>query len=256
MEKSLANQQFLNIDENFKIIKENVANAALKSGRDEKDISIMAVTKTVEPEYINYAINKGINLIGENRVQEFLSKKDDLNLDKCNAHLIGHLQTNKARQIVPYVSMIQSVDSIKIAKEISKQSKKNDLIMDILLEVNIGNEQSKIGFDSSQVLDACYEIAQLESVRIKGLMTIPPICDNNAKSQTFFSNMSKLFIDIRDKKIDNVYMDILSMGMSGDYTQAIMEGSNLIRIGSALFGARVYNWFLGGRRKWQAFLIR
>ena len=151
MEKSLANQQFLNIDENFKIIKENVANAALKSGRDEKDISIMHY-KNVEPEYINYAINKGINLIGENRVQEFLSKKDDLNLDKCNAHLIGHLQTNKARQIVPYVSMIQSVDSIKIAKEISKQSKKNDLIMDVLLEVNIGNEQSKIGFDSYKFL--------------------------------------------------------------------------------------------------------
>ncbi len=241
MEKSLAEQQFYNIDENLKRIGENVAQAALKSGRDEKDIKLMAVTKTVEPEFINYAIKNGITLIGENKVQEFLLKQEEIKLENCEAHLIGHLQTNKVRQIIPHVSMIQSVDSIRLAKEISKQAQKNGLTMDVLLEVNIGNEESKYGFKVAEVYDSCCEIAELESINIKGLMAIPPICDNIAKSQTFFANMSKLFIDIRDKKIDNVYMDILSMGMSDDYMQAIMEGSNLIRIGSALFGARVYN---------------
>jgi len=241
MEKSLVDQRFYNIDENLKRIRENIEEAAQKSGREVSDINLMAVTKTVEPIFINHAIENGITLIGENKVQEFLSKKDELKFENCDVQLIGHLQTNKVKQIIPYVSMIQSVDSLHLAQEISNQAKKAGKIMDVLLEVNIGNEYSKSGFEVAAVHDACCEIAQLESIRIKGLMAIPPICDNNAKSQTFFSNMSKLFIDIRDKKLDNVYMDILSMGMSDDYTAAIMEGSNLIRIGSALFGARVYN---------------
>lgn len=241
MEKSLVDQRFYYIDENLKRIKDNIANAAQKSGRSPDDIKLMAVTKTVEPIFINHAIDQGITLIGENKVQELMSKKPELSLQNCDTHLIGHLQTNKVRQIITEVSMIQSVDSIRLAQEISKQAQKNSLTMNVLLEVNIGNEQSKTGFCFEEVSDACAEISQLEGIKIKGLMSIPPICDNISKSQTFFSNMRKLFIDISDKKLDNVSMDILSMGMSDDYELAINEGSNLVRIGSALFGARIYN---------------
>ncbi|NCC87395.1 MAG: YggS family pyridoxal phosphate-dependent enzyme [Clostridia bacterium] len=241
MEKSLVEQRFYNIDENLKRIRYNIEETAVKSGRNPSDIKLMAVTKTVEPIFINHAIENGINLIGENKVQELMSKREELKLENCDVQIIGHLQTNKVKQVIPYVSMIQSVDSVRLANEISKQSQKVGKTMEILLEVNVGNEQSKSGFEVCAVHDACCEIAKLESIKIKGLMAIPPICDNNAKRDIFFSNMSKLFIDIRDKKLDNVNMDILSMGMSDDYTEAIMEGSNLVRIGSALFGARVYN---------------
>lgn len=241
MEKSSVEQRFYNIDENLKRIRYSIEETAVKSGRNPSDIKLMAVTKTVEPIFINHAIENGINLIGENKVQELMSKREELKLENCDVQIIGHLQTNKVKQVIPYVSMIQSVDSVRLANEISKQSQRIGKTMEILLEVNIGNEQSKSGFEVCEVHDACCEIARLESIKIKGLMAIPPICDNNAKRDIFFSNMSKLFIDIRDKKLDNVNMDILSMGMSDDYAVAIMEGSNLIRIGSALFGARVYN---------------
>ena len=243
MEKSSVEQRIYNIDENLKKIRYNLEETAVKSGRNPNDIKLMAVTKTVEPIFINHVIENGVNLIGENKVQELMSKREELKLQNCDVQIIGHLQTNKVKQVIPYVSMIQSVDSVRLANEISKHAQKIGKTMEILLEVNVGNEESKSGFEVCAVHDACCEISRLESIKIKGLMTIPPICDNNAKRDIFFSNMSKLFIDIRDKKLDNVNMDILSMGMSDDYTAAIMEGSNLIRIGSALFGARVYNWF-------------
>ncbi len=241
MEKSLVNQRLFDIDENLKQIRENSALSAQKSGRTSQDIKLMAVTKTVEPVFINHTIKNGIDLIGENKVQELMTKKPELMLENCDAHLIGHLQTNKVKQIINEVSMIQSVDSVHLAKEISKQAEKNNLTMNVLLEVNIGKEESKTGFTVEELNEVCCEIAELNAIKIKGLMAIPPICDNIVKSQTFFSNMHKLFIDISDKKLDNVCMDILSMGMSDDYQLAISEGSNLVRIGSALFGARIYN---------------
>lgn len=240
MAKSLDEQRLYDISENLKIIRENVAKAAQKSSRNPQDIKIMAVTKTVQPQFINHAIENGITLIGENKVQELLSKKDELKLENCDIHLIGHLQTNKVKQVINEVSMVQSVSSVHLAREISKYALKNNHTMDILLEVNIGNEDSKTGFFAEEVFDACCEIAKIEAINIKGLMSIPPICQDISESYRFFSNMRKLFIDIGDKKLDNVCMEILSMGMSDDYSLAIEEGSNLVRIGSALFGARIY----------------
>ena len=225
-------------DISFAEIKQKIAMAAEKSGRKAEDIILLAATKTVETDRINYAISEGLEYIGENRVQEFLSKKDGLL--PCHRHFIGHLQTNKVKDIVPYVELIHSVDSVRLAKEISKQSVRFNKTTDILLEVNIGNEQSKSGFLREEVENAVREIAKLPNIHIKGLMAIPPICENAEDNRKYFSIMYKLFIDISTKKIDNSNMDFLSMGMSDDYEVAISEGANVVRIGSALFGKRVY----------------
>ncbi len=240
MEKSLTDKRFLDIEENYKELSEGIANAAISCGRDPKDVRFMAVTKTVEPIYINHALSLGLDLIGENRVQEFLGKRDELNLNGVEKHLIGHLQTNKVKQIVGNVDFIDGVDSIKVAKEIGKVSQKNGITTNILLEINIGGEESKFGFTPDSVGEMIYEIAEIEGVSVKGLMAIPPICDDSSKNRVFFENMHQLFIDIGAKKLDNVSMDILSMGMSGDYKDAVACGSTMVRIGSALFGARNY----------------
>ena len=234
-------ERFSDITENVKRIKENIAVAAEKSGRKAEDISLMAVTKTVDTLFINHAIdNCGINLIGENRVQEFLSKRDELHLRNTEAHLIGHLQTNKVKQIVPYVSMIESVDSVRLAKEISKECAKINKTMDILVEVNVGMENSKFGIDSVLLGEFLAEIGEIPNIKVKGLMAIPPICETSQEVKRFFSNMYNMFLDIEAKKLDNIDMHILSMGMSGDYVQAIEEGATEIRVGSSLFGKRVY----------------
>lgn len=240
MEKSSADPRLRQITENEKRIREHIAAAAQKSGRQAPEIRLMAVTKTVEPVYINHALSLGIDMIGENKVQEFLGKREHLKLDHCKKHLIGHLQTNKARQIVGEVDMIESVDSLRLAQEIGRQSVKRALTTDVLLEINIGGEGSKTGMEPAALEETACMIAQLPGVRVCGLMAIPPICADDVALRGFFSNMHRLLIDMRAKKIDNISMDILSMGMSGDYVQAIEEGSNLVRIGSALFGARVY----------------
>lgn len=239
-EKLYNDSRFNDITENVKEIRERIAEAAVKSGRAPEAVKLMAVSKTVEPKYINHAIdNCGIDLIGENKVQEFLGKREYLHLDSCSAHLIGHLQTNKVRQIVGEVSMIQSVDSIKLAKEISKQSVKRNVNTDVLLEINIGGEESKTGMDESLLIETAHEISEMEGISVCGLMAIPPICENSAQIRSF-SQMYQLFIDISNKKLDNINMEILSMGMSGDYAEAVLEGANLVRVGSSLFGARVY----------------
>lgn len=229
------------IEYNYKTICENIQNAAIKSGRDANDITFLAATKTVEPEFINFAISLGLDHIGENRVQELLLKYDQYNLTNTKLHMIGHLQTNKVRQIVDKVDMIESVDSFRLAKEISEQSMKRDLSTDILVEVNIGGEESKSGVSPDELEELLYQIASLKAVNVKGLMTIPPICENKQKICRYFENMRKLFIDISAKKIDNISMNVLSMGMSDDYQEAILEGATMVRIGSALFGARNYN---------------
>lgn len=236
MEKMLTNIKY-----NYETIVENISKAALESGRRPEDITFLAATKTVDPEFINYAISLGLRFIGENKVQELLSKYDNYNLSDSQLHFIGHLQTNKVRQIVGKVSMIQSVDSLKLANEISKQSIKNGIVTDILVEVNIGNEVNKSGVTPDMLEELLLQIANLEGVSVKGLMAIPPICENEKQIRGYFANMRNLFLDISDKKIDNIKMGILSMGMSGDYYEAILEGANLVRIGSSLFGARNYN---------------
>lgn len=240
-EKLLSNQQKLNdINYNYNKIEEDICNAALASGRKREDIIFLSATKTVDVEYINYAISLGLKYIGENKVQELLSKYDGYNLESCSLQFIGHLQSNKVRQIVDKVDMIQSVDSVKLAQEIAKQSLKRDKITDILLEVNIGKEESKSGVFPEQLEELCSAVSELEGVKIKGLMTIPPICDDTRTISAYFSDMYKLFIDIKGKNMDNVSMDYLSMGMSSDYEEAIKCGANMVRIGSSLFGARIY----------------
>ncbi len=240
MEKSFLEKRKADIEYNLDVINEKIAESAIKSGRNPSDIQLMAVTKTVDPIFINYALDYGVNMIGENRVQEMLRKKPDLHLDNVQKHLIGHLQTNKAGQIVGEVDMIQSVDSLKIAKEIAKQSAKKGIITDVLLEINIGDEESKTGFSKSEFMENLYQIAEIPQINVKGLMTIPPICENNSVLCEFFENIYNIYVDIKAKKLDNINMNILSMGMSGDYEQAIICGSNLVRIGSSIFGPRIY----------------
>lgn len=234
MEKS-----FTNFDTNFSIIEENITKAAQASGRKREDIILLAATKTVSPQLINHAINSGIKYIGENRVQEFLSKEDSL-LPTAHRHFIGHLQSNKAKDIVGRVEMIQSVHSVKLASLIGKLSAEKGMVTDILLEVNIGKEQNKSGFLKEELSSAIEQISKIEGIKLRGLMTIPPVCEKISGSIPYFEEMYKLFIDNKGKKLDNVSMEYLSMGMSSDYAEAIKCGSNIVRIGTSLFGARNY----------------
>ncbi len=241
MERSLTIDEWKRaVESNLKTIRENIKAAAERVGRDPSEIRLMAVTKTVPVEIINYAISLGVDFIGENRVQELNSKYDELNKDDLTIHLIGSLQTNKVRQIVDRVSMIESVDSLKLAEEISKQSKKIGKTMDVLVEVNIGCEESKGGVRAAETEKLINEISSLDSIRVCGLMTIPPFDADFDKTRNFFKEIYNLFIDIRDKNKDNsnVKMKYISMGMSSDYEIAIEEGANIVRVGSALFGAR------------------
>lgn len=228
------------VEYNYKLINERIAEAAQKVGKSREDITFLAATKTVEPEIINHAISLGLDHIGENKVQELLSKYESYNLEKCSLQFIGHLQTNKVRQIVDKVDLIQSVDSVKLANEIAKQSLKHNKTTDILVEVNIGREENKSGVYPENLEELLCEISKIDGISVKGLMTIPPVCDNKHKISKYFNNMHNIFIDISSKKLDNISMTILSMGMSADYYEAILEGANMVRIGSSLFGARDY----------------
>lgn len=228
------------VEENYKRVLENVKESAVKAGRSESDVRLMCVTKTVEPAYINKAIELGADLIGENRVQEYLGKRDELNLNGVERHLIGHLQTNKVKQIVGEVDMIESVSSVKLAKEISKVSLQKGIVTNCLVEVNVGKEESKSGIFLEELEETLCEIAEFPAIKIKGLMTIPPICETPDEARRYFAMLRQSFIDIKDKKTDNIDMEILSMGMSGDYEAAVAEGSNIVRVGSAIFGARQY----------------
>lgn len=239
-EKSYLDAKKTDIEYNLDVIREKIAESSIKSGRAPEDVRLMAVTKTVDPLFINYALDYGVDLIGENRVQEMLRKKPDLHLDGVEKHLIGHLQTNKAGQIVGEVDMIQSVDSLKIAKEIAKQSVKKGIVTDVLLEINVGGEESKTGFSMSEFYENLSEISEIGGIKIKGLMTVPPICENNTILCKYFEKIHSIYVDIKEKKLDNIDVKILSMGMSGDYQQAILCGSNLVRIGSSIFGPRIY----------------
>ena len=236
MMEKLSAEEF---DLNYQRVLERLKGAAERSGRDKEKITLLAATKTVDADTINYAIEKGITHIGENRVQELLSKYKLLK--PAHSHFIGHLQTNKVKDIIDKVEMIESVDSLKLANEISKQALKRGITMDILLEVNIGGEESKSGFSPSEIESAVKEIAKLPAIRVKGLMAIPPATDLPEESRKYFREMYKLFIDIRGKNIDNSSMSVLSMGMSNDFDIAVEEGANLVRVGTSLFGRRIYN---------------
>ena len=223
------------VDENLKLIRENVGEAAEKCGRKAEDIRIMAVTKTVAPEIVNHAIELGLDLLGENRVQEYLSKAEAYS--PAEVHFIGGLQTNKVKYIIESVSMIQSVDSLKLGTEIDRLAAKHGKVMDILCEVNIGGEESKGRVAPDKLRELIAQLAQLKNIRIKGLMTIPP----PSQSDVFLGRMQELYNDLRDNKIEGADMQVLSMGMTHDYAEAVKYGSTLVRIGTGLFGARDYS---------------
>ncbi|MDR1927057.1 MAG: YggS family pyridoxal phosphate-dependent enzyme [Oscillospiraceae bacterium] len=221
-------------------VREAVEEAAVKAGRPPGEIRLMAVTKTVDEALIREAIAAGASLLGENRVQELVRKRPLLPLESCEMHLIGHLQSNKAAKAVECADMIEAVDSLRLARELSRCCEKQGKEMRVLLEVNIGSDAAKFGFAPAQTAQAAEEIAALPGIKVCGLMTVPPISDDQRQTAKFFSRMHQLFIDMRGKNVDNLSMDILSMGMSGDFPLAIAEGSTLVRIGSAIFGRREY----------------
>ena len=230
-------RDFVQVAENYKRIKENIDSAFLRSGRIGS-VRIMAVTKTVSPEKVNYAAGLGIDLLGENRVQEFLGKHEKYD-KKCEIHFIGGLQNNKVKYIIDKVGMIHSVNSPRLAEEISRRALKAGVVMDILLEVNVAGEETKGGVPLDQLDGLVGQTLELEGIRLRGLMAIPPV-DVNGSNERYFAKMQRLFTDYQSKlKNDNrVQLDTLSMGMSRDYEKAIEYGSTIVRIGSSLFGYR------------------
>lgn len=227
------------IQQNIIDIEQRITAAAQKSGRKREDILLLAVSKTIDVPRIKQAVDCGLKELGENRVQEILEKYDAMGED-VYWHLIGHLQTNKVKYIIDKVKMIHSVESIKLAEEIDKRAKQSNVIMDILVEVNIADEQSKFGVTPKETLSFIKNIAFLDNIRIKGLMTVAPFVDNPEENRDCFRRMRQLLVDINAEKIDNVNMNVLSMGMSNDFEVAIEEGATIVRVGTNIFGKRVY----------------
>ena len=227
------------ISENIKKVQNNIIDAAQAAGRDPKEVTLIAVSKTKPVEALQEAYAAGMRDFGENKVQEIVEKYDKLPQD-IRWHLIGHLQTNKVKYIIDKVYMIHSVDSYKLACEISKHAQKHNVIMPILIEVNVANEETKFGVKPENTEELVKMISQLPAISVKGLMTVAPFTENPEENSTYFSTLKQLLVDINAKNIDNVNMDCLSMGMSGDYMVAINEGSTYVRVGTSIFGQRQY----------------
>lgn len=218
----------------------NQVNAACeKVNRNKDEVTLIAVSKTKPSSDIQKLYDYGVRDFGENKVQELTSKYEELPKD-IRWHLIGHLQTNKVKYIVDKVYMIHSVDSVKLAREIEKEAAKKNVNVNILVQVNVANEDSKFGLDNSEVIKIVEEIATLPHLRIKGLMTIAPFVDDGEENRKYFNELKELSVDIKAKNIDNVCMDMLSMGMSGDFETAIEEGATHVRVGTSIFGVRNY----------------
>ena len=228
------------IRKNVAAIREAIYAAAVAAGREPKDITLCAATKMNDSERVREAIRAGVDCCGENRVQELTAKLADNAYVGAPVHFIGHLQTNKVKQVVGFVDLIQSVDSMRLVEAIQKEAARKDIVQEILLEVNIGNEASKSGFSPSELHDICAKMFAFSNIRVKGLMAIPPISHYSTKNRKFFQEMYNLSVDITAKKYDNVWVDILSMGMSDDFAEAIACGSTMIRVGTAIFGPRNY----------------
>ena len=230
----------MSIAQNVSRILADIEAAAIAAGRDPKEIILCAATKMNGSDAVREAIAAGVRCCGENRVQELTQKLSENAYDGADIHLIGHLQTNKVKLVVGKVSLIQSVDSLRLLQAISKESVRQEIMQDILLEINIGEEASKSGFSAADILPLLQDLEQYPNVRVRGLMAIPPICEHPGDNNKFFEEIRALAVDIKAKKYDNVCMEILSMGMSDDYEDAIAHGSTMIRIGTAIFGARNY----------------
>ena len=230
----------MSIASNVSAIRARMAGAAKAAGRDPGEIQLCAATKMNDADAVRQAIAAGVDCCGENRVQELVLKSSQNAYAGAPVHFIGHLQTNKVRQVVGHVDLIQSVDSAHLLQTINAEAGKQSLIQNVLLEVNIGREASKGGFAPEEILPFLEHIDEFRNIRVRGLMAIPPISHHSGENRKFFQEMLQLSVDITGKKYDNVSMDCLSMGMSDDFEDAIACGSTMIRVGTAIFGARDY----------------
>ncbi len=227
------------LERNLNEVKETIKSTTEKIGKKEDEITLIAVSKTKPISMLKEIYELGIRDFGENKVQEILEKYPNLPLD-IRWHMIGHLQRNKVKYIIDKVSLIHSVDSLRLAEEISKEAMKHDLVMPILIQVNIAEEETKFGLSFENVIEEIKKISILPNLQIKGLMTIAPFVENGEENRKYFKLIKQLSVDIMKENIDNVCMDIISMGMTGDYRTAIEEGSTMVRVGTAIFGERNY----------------
>lgn len=231
----------MSIADNLKRVRESIANAAVRSGRTPDDVQLIAVTKYVDTARIQEAIDCGVTRVGENRVQEFTEKAEFFESNHVSVNLIGQLQTNKVKYVTGKVELIQSVDRLSLAQTIDKVACAREVVQDVLIEINIAQEPQKGGISpEGDELDALIaEVSLMKGVRVKGLMCVPPAVGER-EVRGYFAKLRRLYHDIRDKNIPNISMEVLSMGMSGDFESAITEGANMVRVGSAIFGPRVY----------------
>ncbi len=228
------------LKENYSIVENLINDACKKAGREREEVELISVSKTKPLSMIKDAISLGYRVFGENKVQELVDKYEHLDTD-IKWHLIGHLQTNKVKYIIDKVAMIHSVDSLKLAQVIQKEAEKKNVICNILLEVNVAEEDTKFGLKVEEVESLIYQIKDFTNIKICGLMTIAPFVDNPEENRIHFKRLRQLLLDINSKNIDNVNMNVLSMGMTNDYLVAIEEGATMIRVGTGIFGERHYN---------------
>ncbi len=227
------------IKDNIEEVKNNIAAACQEAGRAPEEVTLIAVSKTKPVELLREAYDCGCRDFGENKVQELLDKYEVMPKD-IRWHMIGHLQRNKVKYIVDKVALIHSVDSLRLAEEISREAVKKDTCVNILIEVNVAEEETKFGVTCNEVKQLVQDIAKLPNIRVKGLMTIAPFVENAEQNRPIFSKLRKISVDIMEENIDNITMEILSMGMTGDYNVAISEGATYVRVGTGIFGVRQY----------------
>lgn len=230
----------MSIAENVAAIRAQMNEAALRAGRDPKEIQLLAATKMNDADAVRQAIAAGVDCCGENRVQELTAKLSEDAYRGAPVHFIGHLQTNKVKQVVGKVDLIQSVDSMRLLQAINAEAGKQGIIQDILLEINVAQEESKTGFTMEEIHDVLAQLGNFTNISGKGFLIIPPICSKSGENTKYFQKIMELCVDIRCKKYDNISVDCISMGMSGDFQDAIACGSTMIRVGTAIFGARNY----------------
>ena len=228
------------VSENLKKVEERIAAACARAGRDRSEVTLIAVSKTKPIEMIREAMGEGIRVFGENKVQELVTKHDELASENLDWHMIGHLQRNKVNKLPGRVKMIHSVDSLRLAEEIDRQYEKADIVADILIEVNMAGEETKFGLAPQDVEPLLLKIANFNHICPRGLMTIAPFVEDPEENRKIFANLRKLLIDIQAKNYDNINMTELSMGMTGDYEVAIEEGATFVRVGTGIFGSRNY----------------
>ena len=227
------------LKDNLASVQKNIEEACRVSGRNIDEVTLIAVSKTKPVEMLQEIYDAGVRTFGENKVQEMMDK-EAIMPDDIQWHMIGHLQRNKVKYLMGKVALIHSVDSLRLAEEISTQSVKHNVETDILVEVNIAEEESKFGISKAETIQLVYDISKLPNIHIKGLMTIAPYVDDPEDNRKYFKEIKQLSVDIKNKNIDNVSMEILSMGMTGDYMVAIEEGATLVRVGTGIFGERNY----------------